>query len=169
MADEKKKNRSIPSLLITCVLGLFMILWPNATMGIACRLLGIALMAGSAYIIYCWFKEKSKEPSEIAKLVGSAAIFLVGLWILINPDAFRNIVKTILGIALVAAGLLTLYKAYKSGKNKVSMIIAGVTALLGILIIAVPFTTEKIALICIGVALVYTGVTGILSEMNVIK
>ena len=163
----KKKN--IPSLIVMGLLGLMLVVWPGATMTIVCRLAAIALLLVAAAGIYTWLKDKSTKPADLARLAGSAAACIVGLWILFNTQAFEKLIPTLLGIAMIVYGALELYKAFKGGKNPVSMALAAIAIVLGLIVAFNPFTSIKLTVICAGIALVYTAVTGIINEMKLGK
>ena len=169
MAKKANDKKNIPSLLIMGLLGLFLIFWPNASLNIAGKLAGIALMLVAAAGIYTWLKDKSKKPADLARLIGSAAAAIIGLWILFNTQAFEKFIPVVLGIAMIVFGATELYKAFKGGKNVVSMVLAGIAVVLGLVVACNPFASIKLTVICAGVALVYTAVTGVMSEMKLGK
>ena len=166
-ANDNKKN--IPSLLIMGLLGLFLILWPNASLNIAGKLAGIALLLIAAAGIYTWLKEKSRKPSDLARLIGSAAAAIIGLWIIVNTRTFEKFIPVVLGIAMIVFGATELYRAFKGGRNAVSMVLAAIAVVLGLVVAFNPFATIKLTVICAGIALLYTAVTGIMNEMKLGK
>lgn len=169
MATKTNGKKNIPSLIIMGLLGLFLIFWPNASMAIAGKLAGIALLLIAAAGIYSWLKDKSTKPSDLARLIGSGAAAIVGLWILFNTQSFEKLIPVVLGIAMIVFGATELYRAFRNGKNPVSMALAGIAIVLGLIIAFNPFATIKLTVICAGVALVYTAVTGILNELKLSK
>ena len=166
-ANDNKKN--IPSLLIMGLLGLFLILWPNASLNIAGKLAGIALLLIAAAGIYTWLKEKSRKPSDLARLIGSAAAAIIGLWIIVNTRTFEKFIPVVLGIAMIVFGATELYRAFKGGRNVVSMVLAAIAVVLGLVVAFNPFATIKLTVIVAGIALLYTAVTGIMNEMKLGK
>ena len=169
MAKNANGKKNIPSLVIMGLLGLFLIFWPNASLNIAGKLAGVALLLVAAAGVYTWLKDKSTKPSDLARLIGSAAAAIVGLWILFNTKAFETLIPVVLGIAMIVFGATELYRALKGGKNAVSMILAGVAVVLGLIVAFNPFASIKMTVVCAGVALVYTAVTGILNETKLGK
>ena len=169
MANKTTGKKNISSLIIMGLLGLFLIFWPNASLNIAGKLAGIALLLVAAAGVYTWLKDKSTKPAELARLLGSAAAFVVGLWILFNTTSFEKLIPVLLGIAMIVYGALELYKAFKGGKNPVSMALAAIAIVLGLIVAFNPFTSIKLTVICAGIALVYTAVTGIMNELKLGK
>ena len=163
----KKKN--IPSLIVMGLLGLLVVVWPGATMTIVCRLAAIALLLVAAAGIYTWLKDKSTKPADLARLVGSAAACIVGLWILFNTQAFEKLIPTLLGIAMIVYGALELYKAFKGGKNPVSMALAGIAIVLGLIVAFNPFSAINSFVDDTATTEIYTAVTGIINEMKLGK
>ena len=164
-----KSGKNISSLVILGILGILLIVWPGATLTIVCRLAAIALLLVAAAGIYTWFKDKSKKPSDLARLIGSAAAAVIGLWILFNTASFEKLIPTLLGIVMIIYGAIELYKAFKGGKNPVSMGLSAVAIIFGLIIAMNPFATIKATVVCAGVALVYSAVTGILNELKLGK
>ena len=167
----KKTNggkKNVPSLIIMGLLGLFLIFWPNASLTIAGKLAGIALLLIAAAGIYTWLKDKSTRPADLARLIGSGAAAIVGLWILFNTQSFEKFIPVVMGIGMIVFGATELYRAFKT-KNVVSMALAGLAVVLGLIVACNPFASIKLTVICAGIALVYTAVTGILSETKLSK
>ena len=165
----KNGKKNITSLIVLGLLGLLLIVWPGATLNIVCKLVGIALLLAAASGIYTWLKEKAKGPVRLARLIGSAAAAVFGLWILFNTAAVEKLIPTVLGIVMIIYGALELYKAYKGGKNPVSMALAAGAIVLGLIVAFNPFSALRVTLVCAGIALLYTAVTGILNEMKLGK
>ena len=117
MAKNANGKKNIPSLVIMGLLGLFLIFWPNASLNIAGKLAGVALLLVAAAGVYTWLKDKSTKPSDLARLIGSAAAAIVGLWILFNTKAFETLIPVVLGIAMIVFGATELYRALKGGKT----------------------------------------------------
>ena len=167
MAKNGKKG--IPSLVIMGLLGLFLIFWPNASLNIAGKLAGVALLLVAAAGVWSWLKDKSMRPSDLARLIGSVAAAIVGLWILFNTKAFETFIPLALGVAMIVFGAMELYRAFKGGKNAVSMALAGIAVVLGLIVAFNPFASIKLTVVCAGIALVYTAATGILNEIKLGK
>jgi|GEM_PF-2058673 len=165
----KNGKKNIPSLVILGILGLLLIFWPGATLTLVCRLAAIALLLVAASGVYTWFKDKSKKPADLARLIGSVAACLIGLWVLFNTASFEKLIPIVLGIVMIVYGAFELYRAYKGGKNPVSMALAAVAIVLGLIIAFNPFTAVKATVVCAGIALVYTAVTGIVNELRLGK
>ncbi|MBO4299548.1 MAG: DUF308 domain-containing protein [Clostridia bacterium] len=166
MSTKKNGKNNILSLVIIGLLGLFLIFWPNASMTNACKLAGVALLLVAAAGVYTWLKTKSTKPSELARLAGSAAAAIIGLWILFNTKGFETIIPVILGLVMIVYGAIELYKAFKGGRNPISMALAAGAIVLGLIVAFNPLGATKAAIICAGIALVYTAVTGIMNEMK---
>ncbi len=162
----KNGRKNISSLAILGLLGLLLIVWPGATLTIVCKLAAVALLLVAAAGVYTWFKDKSSKPADLARLAGSAVACVAGLWILFNTASFEKLIPTVLGIVMIIYGALELYKAYKAGKNPVSMALAGVAIALGLIVALNPFSAIKATVVCAGIALLYTAVTGIINEMK---
>ncbi len=165
----KNGKKNISSLIVLGILGILLIVWPGATLNLVCKLAGIALVLVAACGIYTWLKDKSKKPADLARLIGSAAAALFGIWIFFNTASFEKLIPTLLGIVMIIYGALELYKAYKGGKNPVSMALAAVAVVLGLIVAFNPFSALKATVVCVGIALLYTAVTGILNEMKLGK
>ena len=165
----KKGKNSIFYLGILGLLGLLMVFWPGATLTIVCKLAAIALLLVAVFGVYSWLKTKSTKPADLAQLIGSVVAFIIGLWILFNTTSFEKLIPVLLGIAMIVFGVTELYRGYKNGKNPVSMALAAVAIVLGLIVAFNPFATIKVTVIVAGIALIYTAVSGILSELKLNK
>ncbi len=161
-----KLGKNISSLVIMGLLGLLLIVWPGATLNLVCKLVGIALLLAGAAGIYTWLQEKAKGPVKLARLIGSAAVAVFGLWILFNTGAFERLIPIVLGIVMIVYGALELYKAYKGGRNPVAMALAAGAIVLGLIVAFNPFSAIRATVVCAGIALLYTAVTGIMNELR---
>ena len=164
---ENKKG--LPTLGIMALLGLFMLIWPGASMYIAGKLVGVALLLVAAAVCWEWVKDKSTDPKALVKLAGAVVALIAGIWVLANTSGFERLVPKLIGIVMMIYSAIELYKAYTTTKNPVTMVLCGVALILGLLVFINPVGVTATAVRLIGVALIYTAVSGVVNELKLLK
>jgi uncharacterized membrane protein HdeD (DUF308 family) len=139
---------------------------PIAAMESLIRIIGIVLVAYGAFTLVTTVRRgqpMQKSPGELL-LGGVAAI--TGLFMSFVPDKMGALVWAILGILILITGILDVMEArdLRADNSPLAMpaTISGVlTALLGILAIAVPMWSATIGMLIVAIALFVDGITEI--------
>lgn len=163
-----KGKRNFIQWIILAGLGVFLILGNQLAQGIMGKVFAIALLAVSISGICTWWKGKQKTPEAIARLCGSIVIGGVGAWALLDTAAFITFLNVVLGLIMIVIGALNLWHGWKAGKDKLTMILAAIGMVLGLIIACNNAATTWVT-IAEGIGLVYTAITGFLGERKKIK
>ena len=158
-----KRNGNTLYWIVLAALGVFLIFGHNAALDIVCKVVAGALVLAAAAGIYDWWKTKSKSPDAIAKLLGSLIFCAIGLWTFFKTDSFVKLLNVVIGAVMIVSGALALYRGWKYGASRASMILSALAVLLGLFIACSNAATTGFV-IAEGVALVYTAVPGLLAE-----
>lgn len=89
-------------------------------------------------------------------------LVLIGLWICTKPHIVLSIIPVVVGIIILIHGLMDIEYTLdikKSGNEKwwISLIAAGITLILGLLLVLNPFTAYEVTMFLIGLAMLYDG------------
>lgn len=158
-----KGKGNIIQWIILAGLGVFLILGNRLAQGIMGKVFAIALLAVAISGIWAWWKGKQKTPDAIARLCGSIVMGGVGAWALLDTTAFITFLNVVLGLIMIVTGVLGFCRGWKAGKDKLTMILAVIGMILGLVIACNNAATTWVT-IAEGIGLIYTAVTGFLGE-----
>ena len=151
----------ILSALLCVALGVVLLVWPNETIDIFCRLLaaGIILMGVTQLVVY--FRNRSLHP--LAGVLGFL-IVVVGVWIFVRPESLAKLVPIVIGVILCVHGIQDIRLSLETRANGYEhwwyiLLIAAISLVFGVLCIAHAFEAVKLATQFIGIALIYDGIT----------
>ena len=149
--------------LLMIVAGIILLLWPGVTLEVTVRVIGISLLAAGCFSILNWYRHREVSYSTLA----AGIIFaLIGLIILVSPRRVISIFPTAMGLFVLVNGVFNLalaldQKQMSYEKWNISLVMAVVTIILGILILANPFSTMSLLIMVVGGILIYNGVTSL--------
>ena len=107
------------SVALLFLLGLVMIMVPGGTLHIIFAAIGIYLIVNALIRAYriASAPKKVKEPSWWLGVILTAAIFLLGFWLMLSPAEATRVTEIIAGIALIVKGAEMLSSSIASGKR----------------------------------------------------
>ena len=153
--QELKLNFILTALF--CILcGAVLFVWPDMSARIACMVLGAILVLMGIIYFVSFLSTPSGTFIKQVHLVLTIVFVVIGVWILLNP--------VIVGIILVLHGFYDLQQAVFLGRAKYGfwwlvLLLAGLTIVLGGILLWNPFEAMSIAIKFIGVFLVFDGVS----------
>jgi len=104
--------------IVTIVFGIFIIINPKLVASIIPFVLGAWILFKSAFKVAYGFELKGKNnPIWKTTLITSGISALVGIIILFNPFKTASIVFMLIGIALIAYGIIDIISTYQLKKN----------------------------------------------------
>ena len=152
----------------TLVFGLALLIWPGVTTGLILNICGGALLAVGGFRIARYFM--NKDPYDIFSwdLGLGIALACAGLALIIFKNLLLSIVPLLFGIALLICGIVKIQAAFNLRRmtNRfwyLTLIGAGVSCALGLLISLNPFGTGLVLIRVIGGAIAVEAVQDILS------
>ncbi len=163
---NERKFSSIISAVVCILLGVVLLIWPDLSALWICRILGIALLVVGICYIISFFIKRSKMSTFQFDIILGIVLALLGAWLLIRPDMFLNLLSFVFGAILVVHGVIDIQAAFqlfraKAPKWWISLLLAVLTILLGILIIFNPFAIAA-PLVIAGIALIFDGVSDLI-------
>lgn len=151
--------------IIFAVVGLILLFFPNGTLYLICRILGIALLIMAAYKIYTY--ASGKNGRQRVDLVIGIALLIFALILMARPSIITNIAPIVFGIIVAAGGVVSFLSALlaqEEGKKKTMGIIAAVLTLGFVLLILLkPSIITGIFVSIIGIGLIIEGISLILT------
>lgn len=102
----KTMNFSLIRILFAIVVGLVLVLWPDAAASYIVITVGVAFLIPGIISLFSYFGRKSstngKSPRFPIEGVGS---LLFGLWLIVMPDFFADVLMFLLGFILMMGGV----------------------------------------------------------------
>ena len=154
------------SALIYFLLGLAMVIWPDASRLTICYTVGIVLaLYGVIRILMQWnaLGFLSLGNGFLAGLL----CLLVGLLIIIQAQAVLAIFGTVLGLLLLADSIIKLQTSQNKSSARRNAICALITLVLGVILLFNPFTGLRAMTIYIGISLMLDAVIDFLIALDV--
>lgn len=160
-----KKNDilSLVSLLASPValilLGSILLFCPDSVSVFAAKLLGWILLAvGVGFAVAAFTKPMGTAGNVLAAIV----CLVLGSWLLKNPLLLAKSIGRFVGILLAIRGIRDfLQSGYRQGK-----LLALVTAVLGVVLIALPMTTSRVVFSACGLVVLVVGIAMLVDRLR---
>lgn len=156
----KAVNYYILRSMFALVLGLLLVLWPDAAINYLVITIGVLFFVPGLFSLISYFANgKRAGESSVFPIAGIGSI-LFGLWLIIMPSFFVNILMYVLGFILVLGGIqqiASLVSARKWTSVPLAFYIVPTLILVaGVVVLANPFKVASGAFILLGIScLVY--------------
>lgn len=150
--------------LITLVLGVFLLVWPDHSIHFLCSLLGAALFILGLVYILGWFVRRRASAVPAWFLVPGAVLTATGLWLLSSPQLVGALIQYVVAAVLVLHAVIDLQGALALALRRtthwwVDLLLALVTLGLGIVILLDPLESFELMMMLIGLALAFDGLS----------
>lgn len=158
--------------VIFIALGIVLILWPGATMKTICYLLAAMLLAiGVVSLINYLRKDISGIIYRYDLVVGLCAI-LGGILVIVKVDKLTDLIPGVLGFLVTMSGIMKMQNSVDMlrlghGTWHVAFAMAIVNIVAGIVLLMNPFEAAQILIMCLGIALVYSGITDLYVTISI--
>ena len=149
--------------LILGALGILLIINRRFALNIAYIIFAIGLMLAGAASAFGWWERRGLGNDDMVGLVSGIAMFVVGLWIIRNPNSFDKIINVLIGLVLIVTGASWLNENNRTTQDNLVRILSIVAIVVGIMITFSRAATGWIATAG-GIGLIYTAVTGLIGE-----
>ncbi|MBQ9992212.1 MAG: DUF308 domain-containing protein, partial [Firmicutes bacterium] len=160
--------------IVYILLGLFLLIFPTASARIICSVLGLVALVIGAFRLINYFRLHSNGQFLRTGFISGFIFCALGLFFILKPTVVMSILPFIIGLAICFNGIVKMQSAIELRRANydkwiVSLVIAAITLLLGILLIINPFSGAKLAIMFVGAALVIDGITNIITMRTVKK
>ena len=106
------KNEMIIMNVATVILGILMVIFPGAINGLICQGIGAALCVWGIIRIIKYFMSKAEDVFGSFGLVQGGAMLGFGIFFLVNPDFFVNMIDIALAIILLVMAVIKVQYAF---------------------------------------------------------
>lgn len=161
----------ITSSIICIIFGIVLIARPIETVSLFCRVLAIIMIVVGGMFMFSYFLNWMS--SGLSAAMG-LIVLLIGVWIFINPGIIETLIPVVIGVILLGHGIQDVrmswqMKEYGQDSWKFSMVLAVISVIFGVLCIIDAFMVVKAAMILLGLALIYNGVSNLLITTRTTK
>lgn len=160
---DVRQNYSMSS-FITFILGIILIVWPDLSGALMCYMLGGALiLMGVVQLITYYRGQREGFYSKFNMMMGIVLV-LLGIWICAKPNIILGLIPVVLGFVLLLHAFQDLSYTIdikNAGVERwwVALAATLITFVLGIFLVLHPLLAFEMAMIYVGIGLVYNGVS----------
>lgn len=161
----KTMNYSIVRCICALVLGVLLVAWPEAAIIYLVITVGVLFLVPGLFAVFGFLMRGKREGSSFP--IAGLGSLLFGLWLMIMPAFFVNILMYVLGAALVLAGISQI--ANLSAARSWTLVPAGFFAvpvlvlIAGIVVLFNPFTAATVPFIILGVSSIVYGISDLIN------
>lgn len=169
------KNSLVAASGVYALLGLILIFFPNLTSSLFCTLAGLLLLGYGVMAVVTFFMGKGTASFTFrADLVLGVMAGIVGIFFLTHTNFIISVIPTILGVYILIDALMNLKRGLDlrtlgyAGWTT-TLILSGVSLVLGLVILWNPFKTGLILWRVIGGVFLYQGASDLWSVLKLDK
>lgn len=145
--------------LVMLIFGAALLLWPEGALSVVVTGLSIVVTCFGIVLLVSYLFRKALRPVSQPKLIAGILLVLGGIFLVPRLGIVLSIVPFILGILIVVSGISKLLHAFeykKMGYSSwwITLVIALLAIVVGIVVGLNPFKTIRLALRVIGIALI---------------
>ena len=170
----KFKWKILLSAVLLILIGIVLLLFPETTAKTICYLVAaIAIIMGIVTMITYFFREVPINYYRNDFVIGLAGIIL-GFFIIYKVELIISLVPFILGLVVTISGFSKIQDAIDMNRmgyrNWIGiLVVAIVNVVLGIVLLLNPFEVATLMFRVMGIALIFSGITDIVSTMYLKK
>lgn len=160
-----KRNGAVAGYVLCLVLGVVICIWPGTILLALCRIAGLAILILGIFKLLTCLKS-SYDINRGGPLFLGIILCVLGIWILSAPGTFLKLIPIVIGLVLIYHGVKECYTCIKEKQSRdkswwINLILGIVAVVFGFFLIRGAFLALEIGMVLLGIALIYTGVTGL--------
>ena len=102
----KTMNYSLIRILFALVIGLVLVIWPNAAASYIVITVGVAFLIPGVIGLFGYFGRKRQEGEAAPRFpIEGIGSLLFGLWLIVMPEFFADVLMFLLGFILIMGGV----------------------------------------------------------------
>ena len=152
----KAINYSTLRSIFALVLGVLLVMWPDVAINYLVITIGVLFLIPGLISLIGYFSGENREEVKRMFPVAGLGSILFGLWLMIMPSFFVNILMYVLGFILILGGIQqisSLVSARKWTSVPLGFYVVPVLILIaGIIVVVNPFTVASAAFILLGIS-----------------
>ena len=161
--QEQRRSSALVA-LVTIILGVVLVVWPDRSVSMICAILGGALLLCGLLYVIGWFAGKRRQSKSVFMIIPGVILAGLGVWLMTSSSTGIALIQYVFGAVVLFHGILDLQAALalltqRMNKWWIDLLLALLTLGLGLLILANPFGTFAALVVLIGIALIYDGVS----------
>lgn len=161
------KTNILGSAVLCIILGIVLMVYPDASLTLVCQAVGVIVLVTGIGFIISHIRGGLFSLFYKLDLILGLLFLILGVYILMNPWGLLSIIPIVFGVLLIYHGISDLGQAmelrkYEADRWWISIIIAAITIVLGVVIMSNPFGTIDVLMRIIGACLVYDGLSNLL-------
>lgn len=154
--------------VIFIIIGFILAKYPESAIKTVCYIIGSVSLLFGIIKILIYLKKKNRGFAAAFDLSGGIVSCGVGIFLLVSPETVISIIPILVGIIILFHSVLKIKNAIdlsKVGYNNwwSMLVIAFITAILGVLIIVNPFNTVATLIRAIGIIFIIDGILSLSS------
>ena len=163
----KKLNYSFIRIIFALIIGLILVLWPDAAIEYIILTRGVLFIASGLITLLSYLAGQRKKGGLRSFPVDGVGAFLLGLMLVIMPNFFANVFTFILGFILLLGGIQQI-ASLTSARRWIRVplgfyVVPSLILLAGILSLFNPIGVRETALMIIGVACIVYAVSELIN------
>ena len=167
---KKIKWNVILSSVIYVIIGVLLIIWPEIMTKNICYVVGFFSIAIGIVNLIDYIRHDIVMNDYKYSLVIGLVFILVGIFIFTKVEMIMSIIPFILGLVVTISGFMKFQNAIDLIRMKYSgwgavLFISALNIAFGIVLMANPFTSAIVLSICIGIGLIYSGVSDLIATI----
>ncbi len=167
---KELKWNSIVSSLIYIGLGIILFFMPETSLEVILNVIGIGTIIVGILSLIRYFTYDARDSFYRNDFLFGLIGIAIGALIFLRKDIFASLIPFILGIAILISGFVKLQDAIDASrlgyKNSIIYIILAVINIIaGVVVILNPFTTAVMLFMIIGISLIFSGISDIISTV----
>ena len=162
MLERLRSVRDPLMLAAIVILGILLFFWPTSILMTLCRIAGIVLLVMAVAGLWPMIRNHTLSEDVLEAVIFCVAAIL-GLFLLRSPASFLSFLPSLIGLALMIYGGIRFYGVWTSTRDRMSLVLHGVTVALGLFLSLNPLFAVHVTGMAVGGVLVYTGVSGIIA------
>ena len=161
------KTNILGSAVLCIILGIVLMVYPDTSLTLVCQAVGVIVLVTGIGFIISHIRGGLFSLFYKLDLILGLLFLILGVYILMNPWGLLSIIPIVFGVLLIYHGISDLGQAmelrkYEADRWWISIIIAAITIVLGVVIMSNPFGTIDVLMRIIGACLVYDGLSNLL-------
>ena len=160
--------------ILLCILGIVLILVPDFSLTLLCRIGGVLMLLFGAVKIIGYLSKDLYRLAFQFDLAFGILLIVLGLILLTRSNAMIHLVCVLLGIFILADSLLKIQialdaKVFGLGRWWIIFTTAIITGLVGTLLLLRPLESAHFAMILLGISILAEGVLNLVTVLIAVK
>lgn len=161
---------TVLSSVLYVIVGTLLVIFPISVIKSLCYAIAIIIMAIGVIKIISFLLKEQQEGFTRTGLISGIVFIIIGAFIAIRSKTIISVIPFILGILILFSGISKLQytmqlRKFSDEKNGAMLITSIINIVLGIVLAFNPFRGAKVMLIILGICMIITGLSDLISAI----